>query len=243
VPTRHDHRFHVHLLRPSHVLLRSRALVALSVLAALTLTLMAGFAHDTLLVVDRPIADALATDHLTPFLRTFTEAGSPNAAAVLSLVAATALWPRCRAFALALPITVVGGIVADVVLKSLVDRPRPPMAEIGTSLASFPSGHTIQATIVFGLLVPALFLLTGRRLVLWAGVALFTAMAVGVGWSRVALGAHWPSDTLGSFFIGASLLLGAEYFVGSRWARQHCGRCMIHRRTADGEEDDEVLVA
>lgn len=229
MPTRQDERYEAWLPRPSHVLLRSRLLASLAAAGAIVLTASAAFGHGLLLVVDRPVSEALRRDELLVVLRWITEAGSPTSVAIVSLVAAAALWPLCRAFAMALPLTVATGILADVGLKLLVDRPRPTDPEIGTSLASFPSGHVIQATIVFGLLVPALYLVTGRVVVFWSSTALFVVMTGGVALSRLSLGAHWPTDVLASFLIGASLLLAAEHFVGSRWARDQCGACRLHR--------------
>lgn len=228
MPTRHDHNYVAWLPRPSDVLLRSRPLAALVSLLAVLLSVLAGTAHGLLLVVDEPVSGALRQGELFPVLRWITDAGSPTSAALVGLVAAAALWPLCRAFALAVPMTVAAGIAADVLLKVLVSRPRPPDAVIGTALGSFPSGHVIQATLVFGLLIPALYLVTGRVVAFWLGVALFTVVVGGVSLSRVALGAHWPTDVLGSFFIGGALLLSAEYLVGSRWARDRCGSCRLH---------------
>lgn len=229
MPTKHDDQFVEWLPRPSHVLLRSRTLAAVTALAAAALTLLAAFAHQPLLVVDWPLAQALRSDELVEVLRWISQGGSPTAVALLSLVVAAALWPLCRAFAMALPLTVWGGIGVDLLLKVAVHRPRPPDILVGTALGSFPSGHVIQATIAFGLLVPALYLVSGRAVVFWLATALFVVMTGGVGISRIALGAHWPSDVLASFLIGALLLLSAEYFVGSRWARDRCGACRLHR--------------
>lgn len=226
---RDNDRYTAWLPRPSHVLLRSRVLVALTAAGGVLLAVAAAFAHRSLLVVDRPVSEALRHDNLLVVLRWVTEGGAPTSVAIMSLIAAAALWPQCRAFAMALPLTVAAGILTDVGLKVLVDRPRPMDPVIDTTLGSFPSGHVIQATIVFGLLVPALYLLTGRVAVFWSATVVFVVMTGGVAFSRIALGAHWPTDVLASFLIGAALLLAAEHFVGSRWARDQCGACRLHR--------------
>lgn len=221
-------RYHSGFLRPSHILLRSRVLLGVAAAGAVALTLLSAFAHGALLAVDAPVSEALRDESYVPALRAVTRLGSPTPAAAVSFAVAALLWRRCRAFALALPVTVLGGVVADVALKTLVDRPRPELADIGTALASYPSGHTIQATIVFGLLVPALYLLTGRRWVAGGAVALFVVVTGAVAVSRIGLGAHWPTDVLGSFLIGSALLLAAEYFTSSRRVEQLCGECHLH---------------
>ncbi|MBW3578035.1 MAG: phosphatase PAP2 family protein [Actinobacteria bacterium] len=200
--------------------MRNRAVGVLVAAAATTLTVLAAVAHHRLLVVDRPLSEALRRDDLLVVMRWITEAGSPTSAAVLSLVAAAALWPLCRAFAMALPTTVAAGIAVDLSLKVLIDRPRPADVVIGTALGSFPNGHVIQATVVLGLLVPALYLVTGRIVVFWSSVVLSVVMVAGVASSRIALGAHWPSDVLASILIAASLLMRRARSVAGRARRR-----------------------
>jgi membrane-associated phospholipid phosphatase len=99
-------------------------------------------------------------------------------------------------------------------LKALLDVPRPPAvlpegtyALIGPAhrRSSFPSGHTLTAFLVAGLLA-------GYR-PRWALPAL--ALAALAGLSRVAVGVHWPLDVLGG---AAGGLLAA--WVGMHVARR-----------------------
>lgn len=120
---------------------------------------------------------------------------------VLSLLA-IGLWWQPQAllgFALAVPL---GGAVSRLT-KVLTQMPRPAGAMetsqfhiIGPVLEfhSFPSGHTLSA---FALLA---VLMAGRRWGLWAWVGLM--LALGVGLSRVAVGAHWPADVLAGAALG-----------------------------------------
>jgi len=99
------------------------------------------------------------------------------------------------------------------VIKVLVGRPRPPDFFLDTSdifqpvnQFSFPSGHVLFFVVFFGFLAYLAWLhLTGyvRTLVLSAcGILILL-----IGASRVYLGAHWASDVLGSYVIGALWLL------------------------------------
>lgn len=225
---RHEQHFAVDLVRPSHLMLRSRLLVALAVLGTTVLASLAAFAPELLLEIDRPISRVLHDEDWVPFFRVVTEVGRPLAVAGVAVVAAVALWRRCRLFAVALPATAFAGLVVDVVIKVIVGRRRPPFGVGATEGAtSFPSGHVILGVVVLGLLVPTVYLLTARRRFYRAALALFAVYVPTVMISRVVIGAHWFTDVLGSFFVGATLLLGAEYLVGAPLRRTHCA-CRIH---------------
>jgi undecaprenyl-diphosphatase len=99
--------------------------------------------------------------------------------------------------------TVAAGEACTGPLKALLDRPRPPGSLVGTSGASYPSGHAIAAAVTAIGIVMALS--TGRRRLHWM-VAAVTVAAV-VSLSRTYLAAHWLSDSLGGSLIGAALAL------------------------------------
>ncbi|MBI2918265.1 MAG: phosphatase PAP2 family protein [Chloroflexi bacterium] len=91
-------------------------------------------------------------------------------------------------------------------LKLLVDRPRPDMWA-GADSGSFPSSHAVHALAFYGFLF---YLATARVQRLWprrALQALLGLLIVATGISRVYLDAHWPSDVLGGYLVGAALLV------------------------------------
>jgi len=218
------------LIRPSHVMLRSRLAIIGFAAAAVTLGLLAAFAHEWLLILDEPVSDWIRSPgNDSDMWRVVSLLGSEWLALAVLGGLAVMLRKVCKPIALGLPAVVVVGALANIGLKLIIDRPRPESSIVGTALASFPSGHVIQSVILLGLLPPALWLLTGRRTVFRIAMAGFI---VGVPWvavSRIALGAHWPSDVVGSLFVGAALLLGSEYAVTSTAAWSRCDRCAVHR--------------
>ena len=89
-------------------------------------------------------------------------------------------------------------------LKALVDRPRPPDPLIGTSAASFPSGHAIAGAVTaFGLVV-VLWPASPRR---WLAIGFAAAFAGIMAISRTYLAAHWLTDTIAGACIGTGLAL------------------------------------
>ncbi len=145
---------------------------------------------------------------VTGAARVLDATGSVFVTLPLRLVAAGFLaarrrWLQLAAFATA----VVASEILINVLKSVIDRPRPPGGLVATTGASFPSGHAIAASVTaFGLV--AAFLPRGRRRWHWfVGAAL---LAGAMSLSRTYLSVHWFTDTLAGTCIGTSLALLTE---------------------------------
>jgi undecaprenyl-diphosphatase len=100
---------------------------------------------------------------------------------------------------------VAGAIGLYDIVKPLVGRPRPPAAIwIGHYTgAAFPSGHATQSAAFYAML--AIVLGAGRsarrRAVLWSAAALVVLI---VGASRIYLAAHWLTDVLAGYALGAT---------------------------------------
>ena len=228
---RHDHRFSPDRILPSRLL--GRVVLMIGLPLTVGLGVLAAVAPEVLLLIDRPVSAFLHDESWVPFFRVVTEVGRPWAVAVVSVVAGVLLWRSCRGFAVALPATALSAVVVDVVLKGLVDRPRPPFGVgAGADPTSFPSGHVVLGVIVLGLFGPALYLVTERRWVYRAAIGVAVVYIPVVMASRIVIGAHWFTDVVASFFIGAAFLLGTEYLVGSRLVDEHCD-CRLHNRSTD----------
>jgi undecaprenyl-diphosphatase len=141
-------------------------------------------------------------------VRLFTVAGTLPI--VVPAIAAAAAWlwrGGAAARARWLVATTLSGRIAVEIVKHLVHRPRPPLAD---RLAvedswSMPSAHA-SGTMIAGLaLVIALGAGPG-----WQAAAILFALAI--GWSRVALAVHWPSDVLVGWGFGLAWMA-----IASRW--------------------------
>jgi undecaprenyl-diphosphatase len=89
-------------------------------------------------------------------------------------------------------------------------RPYQALPEVNTCLkpladSSFPSGHT---TAIFAWLVP--FLLASGT---WLPVLLPLTLLIGisVGWSRMYLGLHYPSDVAAGALLGTITAIAVQY--------------------------------
>ncbi|HEY6478535.1 MAG TPA: phosphatase PAP2 family protein [Streptosporangiaceae bacterium] len=117
------------------------------------------------------------------------------------------------------------GVYAEILINHVIGRARPPVADWAGAAggASFPSGHTTAATL-FAL--GCAWAIAGRvrpgwpRRAVWAGAA---AYALTVGWSRVWLGVHWPTDVTAGWLFSAAWTAGC--IAAITWpARRPAGR-------------------
>ena len=196
--------------------LRSRGFLIVTAVFTAFVAVVAASNPGWLLQIDQPLSEWVrAGEGDLSFAKLVTQMGSPVLTIAVGIGAVAVLWRRCRASALTLGALTIAALTTDLVLKLVVERPRPPNPAVSTQLGSFPSGHVIHAVVVFGLVPLVLWTLTNSRLFLRIGFALFFFVVALVAFSRVRLGAHWPSDVVSSFFIGGSLLLAAEQTLTS----------------------------
>ena len=103
----------------------------------------------------------------------------------------------------------LSGELLTTAIKLAVDRPRPPAGveiDAFVTAASYPSGHTVRAVLMGGLIVAA-FAWTGRRrAVRLAALVAGIAFATLVGVARIASGEHWPTDVIGGLALGVAWL-------------------------------------
>jgi undecaprenyl-diphosphatase len=187
-----------------------RLIVVMLVTVMLALPLSVLAAGDNVLQPDVAVTEevqevnAPGTSSTVTFLN---ELGSmPGLLAVSSAVAATLLYAGRRRDALFAMLPVATAQLANISLKLLFSSPRPTTDLVSVTDPSgglgFPSGHTMTTVVVAGSL--AFLVLRGvdcrwrRALVIGSAIV----VALGMGFSRIYVGAHWPSDVLGAYLWG-----------------------------------------
>ena len=166
---------------------------------------------------------------LLRFVSVFGNSWTPYALTVL--VAAIFLLFRRRSEAAGLILSVAGSALINTALKLLISRPRPAPELIpiyrDMVTQSFPSGHVTFYVCYFGFLFfVAYALLQKATLARRLALTVTGSLVLLVGLSRIYLGAHWPSDTLGAYlWSGVWLAFSLEMY--RRWKE---------RRTLHGEE-------
>ena len=104
-------------------------------------------------------------------------------------------------------------VLLQFLVKEFVDRPRPTPDLVdlraGYTSPSFPSGHTMSPTYLYGFLVVALLAIpfpAGGRVAVATLVTAFLALG---GLANVWLGVHWSSDVLGGYLWALAVLVPA----------------------------------
>lgn len=167
------------------------------------------------------------TSGLDTVARALTQIADTNAVLPLTVLSAAVLvWFRRSRDAAFVAASVAGAYLTTSILKAVIARPRPPVAQrlVTEHEWSFPSGHATQSVALYGALLVLVVAGSGRgtRTVGWCAGAL---IALVVGWTRIYLGVHWFSDVLGGWMIGASWLATLAWLLG--YTR-------IERRTGEG---------
>ena len=94
------------------------------------------------------------------------------------------------------------------IIKIIFQRPRPEILRlIEESGFSFPSGHTMAATALYGILIYLILKSELNKNLKIISASILSLMVFSVGLSRIYLGVHYASDVLGAFLISIILLL------------------------------------
>lgn len=165
---------------------------------------------------------SMRSDWLTPVMQFITFSG--NWQPIAAVCAVLLLLPQTRrAYGLPLTFSAVLSVAFHETLKFIFQRPRPDLSMrlIQETGFSFPSGHTLTSLVFWGSAImlirfyskpsgdrnahfphlksrPAVNLTTGLL-----GFYIFL-----IGFSRLYLGVHYPTDVIGSWCLGTCILTG-----------------------------------
>jgi membrane-associated phospholipid phosphatase len=134
----------------------------------------------------------------------------------VALVTLLAIRLRKRTVAIVLMIDTIAVIAANNALKLMFSRERPRLFDkiaLPTDY-SFPSGHSMSALGIYGVIAAALIALYphARRATIAAAILLVAA----IGFSRIYLGVHWPSDVLGGYLGAVPPLIVSVHLIHRR---------------------------
>jgi len=164
--------------------------------------------------LDRPVLNwmiAHRTPELNAAITAFTNLGRTAPMVLMALLLCGLLYWRYREISIwvLMIIAAVGSVTFTLVGKAAVGRARPPVTDAvppyETSF-SFPSGHTLNSTVIAGMLAYLTFWLAKRLWVRVLAIIAAVAWAVAMGLSRIYLGHHWLTDVVFAWLLGMAWL-------------------------------------
>jgi membrane-associated phospholipid phosphatase len=135
------------------------------------------------------------------------------------IVVAVLLWRQEQRLAIFVAVTTGTGSLLNTGVKMLVNRDRPSLTGclFGSATGqSFPSGHAMNTTIVYGAFVLVFLSLLSMA---WRPVLIgtYAAWVLAMSWARMTLGVHYLSDVLGGIVLGCAwLAIGVSVFQAWR---------------------------
>lgn len=133
--------------------------------------------------------------------------GDPIVLFVICLVIGIWLYKQHHSQAITLGIAAIGAVLLNYLLKQLFTRARPALWEriINVRNYSFPSGHAMVSLVIYGVIG---YILTNyfpqhRKLI----TSLTVVLVILIGFSRMYLGVHWPTDVAAGYAAGLVWLI------------------------------------
>ena len=181
--------------------------------------------------LDQPVLDqaiAWRSPGLDHAVTLYTDVGGPVGMPIVATVLTLLMvwrW-RSRTPLVLVLIAAAGSLAMTTTGKALIGRARPPLSQAVPpyeTSPSFPSGHTLNATVITAVLV---YLLLRRLESAWARATAIVVGAVFVlsmGLSRVFLGHHWLTDVVAGWALGlgwaSAVVTAHRLFLTVRQAR------------------------
>jgi membrane-associated phospholipid phosphatase len=164
--------------------------------------------------LDKPalaLAEQSRSPELDSAVTAFTNIGGGIGMPILAIILTAWLTFVSRTWR---PLILVGGaaavsVTATAVGKKLFGRTRPDHADAVPpyeSSPSFPSGHTLNSTVVIGVVVYLTCLQLQRTVARIAVIAAGVIFVAAMGLSRVFLGHHWMTDVIAAWLLGLAWL-------------------------------------
>lgn len=147
----------------------------------------------------------LMSSGMTNFMLFMSHLGSAITLIVLTIAFILLLKNKTNSKFIAINLVLV--FVINRILKLVIARPRPEVLQIvQESGYSFPSGHSMVATGFYGFLIYLIYKEVKNKKIKYPLIVFLAILILLIGISRIYLGAHYATDVIGGWIIGAVYL-------------------------------------
>lgn len=152
------------------------------------------------------VSNYIISDKLTPIIKIVTNFGG---AIILGLITILILiLIKNKKMGLSVLINLCNVTVLNLVLKSILQRPRPNEYRIINETGySFPSGHSMISMAFYGFIIYLIYKNIKNKYLKWISIILLSILILMIGFSRIYLGVHFVSDVLAGFLFSISYLI------------------------------------
>ncbi|SOC18401.1 undecaprenyl-diphosphatase [Ureibacillus xyleni] len=143
--------------------------------------------------------------------------GSTSLIVAVALILLVILWFKQRNYRgmLFVLLTIAGGRVLNQIIKNVVERPRPEIADQITSF-SFPSGHAMLSLLylfTIAYLLAEVIVSKKKMIIVWLIAAMLSML---IGLSRIAESHHYPTDVIAGWTIAYSWFVLCAFWYEQR---------------------------
>jgi undecaprenyl-diphosphatase len=164
--------------------------------------------------LDRPMLQAamrVRSPILDSAVTAYTDIAGPIGMPILAIAAILFLSIRRKSWTPAILIAAagLGSLLMTIAGKDIINRDRPPLADAVAPYdysPSFPSGHTLNAIVIAGVVAYLLILRQRSASTRVLTITVASLFALTIGLSRVFLGHHWFTDVLAGWTLGGAWL-------------------------------------
>ena len=193
--------------------------ITIAILALIFLALYIGIHTGKIQILDDAVYQfikEIRNDNLTNILKIITNLGGTLSLITITVVtSAILIFLKKKKLAICIILNLLISSFTYFILKNIIARPRPPVEErlIEESGFSFPSGHSTNNTVFYGFVIYLIYKNVKNKLLRNILCVICTILILAIGFSRVYLRVHYPSDVLAGFCLGIIIVIILETFI------------------------------
>lgn len=148
----------------------------------------------------------LKTNTLTNIMKIITFFASVKFTVIVSII--ILLIGIFKRKILIIDLILLGEELIKIIMKNIIRRPRPPyMKEVIEKSYSFPSGHSMTATLLYGFIIYLVLKSNINKKLKYILTSLLSVLILLIIFSRIYLGVHYFSDCISGLLLSLGYLL------------------------------------
>lgn len=165
------------------------------------------------------VIEGMRSENLTKILTVITHiGGTTSIICITSIVSLILFFLKKKKIVIGITLNLFISSCTYIIFKNIITRPRPALEErlVDEIGFSFPSGHTTNNMAFYGFAIYLIYKNVRNKVLRNFLCIICATLALAVGFSRIYLRVHYPSDVLAGFCLGIILVILFETFIYSK---------------------------